>query len=75
MFDRRTRHSHEVYAQLRKYFARQVCDPIHHNVRLSEAPACGHTIFEYDGSAQGARDYQILVERIVNHGDRQKTNT
>lgn len=71
MFDRRTRHSHEIIEQLKKYFTRQVCDPIHHNVRLSEAPACGQTIFEYSASAQGAHDYQNLIERILNHGDRQ----
>jgi chromosome partitioning protein len=75
MFDRRTRHSHEIYEQLRKYFTRQVCEPIHHNVRLSEAPTCGQTIFEYAVSAQGARDYRTLIERIINHGDRQKKHT
>jgi chromosome partitioning protein len=75
MFDRRTRHSHEIYEQLRKYFTRQVCEPIHHNVRLSEAPACGQTIFEYAVSAQGARDYRNLIERIIHHGDRQKKHT
>jgi chromosome partitioning protein len=71
MFDRRTRHSYEIIEQLKKYFNRQVCDPIHHNVRLAEAPTCGQTIFEYSASAQGAQDYQILIERILNHDDRQ----
>jgi chromosome partitioning protein len=75
MFDRRTRHSHEIFKQLQKYFSRQLCDPIHYNVRLSEAPAHGQTIFEYDARAQGARDYQNLIRRIINHGDRQETNT
>ena len=65
MFDRRTRHSFEIYDQLKKYFSRQICDPIHHNVRLSEAPAHGQTIFEFAQSAQGARDYQRLIERII----------
>jgi chromosome partitioning protein len=72
MFDRRTRHSHEIFAQLKKYFSRQICDPIHYNVRLSEAPANGQTIFEYDVRAQGARDYQNLTRRILNNGDRQE---
>jgi chromosome partitioning protein len=72
MFDRRTRHSHEIFIQLKKYFSRQICDPIHYNVRLSEAPANGQTIFEYDIRAQGARDYQILIRRILNNGDRQE---
>lgn len=71
MFDRRTRHSHEIFAQLKKYFNRQVCDPIHYNVRLSEAPSNGKTIFEYAARAQGAYDYKNLIERIISHGDRQ----
>jgi chromosome partitioning protein len=70
MFDRRTRHSQEVFQQLQKYFSRQLCGPIHYNVRLSEAPAYGQTIFEYDARAQGAQDYQNLIGRIINHGVR-----
>jgi chromosome partitioning protein len=61
--------------QLKKYFSRQVCDPIHYNVRLSEAPSFGQTIFEYEARAQGASDYKCLIERIINHGDRQEEIT
>ena len=75
MFDRRTRHSHEIFDQLKKYFSRQVCDPIHYNVRLSEAPSFGQTIFEYADRAQGAWDYKNLTERIINNGDRQEQIT
>ena len=35
------------------------------------APQRGQTIFEYSASAQGAQDYQILIERVLNHDDRQ----
>jgi len=75
MFDRRTRHSQEIFEQLKKYFSRQMCEPIRYNVRLSEAPAHGQTIFEYDARAQGAQDYQNLIRRIINHGDQQEKNT
>ena len=75
MYDRRTRHSHDIYQQLQKHFSRQICDPIHYNVRLSEAPACGRTIFEYEARAQGAQDYKNLIRRIIDHGDRQEKNT
>ena len=68
MFDRRTRHSHEMFNQLKKHFNRQMCDPIHYNVRLSEAPARGRTIFEHRPRAQGAYDYENLVRRILNNG-------
>ena len=75
MFDRRTRQSHKILEQLKKYFSRQVCDPIHYNVRLSEAPSFGQTIFEYEARAQGASDYKCLIERIIHHGDRQEKIT
>ena len=70
MYDRRTRHSLEVFDQLRKHFSRQLCGPINYNVRLCEAPARGKTIYEYSPSARGAQDYRNLVERILNHGQR-----
>jgi chromosome partitioning protein len=75
MFDRRTRHGHDILKQLKKYFSRQLCEPVHLNVRLAEAPAHGQTIFEYDPSARGARDYQKLIRRIMKHGISQKENT
>ena len=68
MFDRRTRHSHEMFNQLKKHFSRQMCEPIHYNVRLSQAPASGRTIFEYSARAQGALDYENLVRRIMKNG-------
>jgi chromosome partitioning protein len=68
MFDRRTRQSYEILAQLQKYFRRQLCQPIYLNVRLSEAPVHGQTIFEYQHRATGARDYDKLIRRIMNDG-------
>ena len=55
MFDRRTRQCFDIMKQLLKIFRRQLCDPIAYNVRLSEAPAQGQTIFEYDPRAVGAK--------------------
>ena len=66
MFDRRTRQSYEIFHQLRKYFNRQICEPIHYNVRLSEAPVHGQTIFEYRRNATGAHDYDKLIRRVIN---------
>ena len=51
-----------------KYFNRQICDPIRYNVRLSEAPAHGQTIFEYKRQAAGAHDYGKFIGRIMNDG-------
>lgn len=65
MFDRRTRQSSQILKQVTKYFSRQICDPIHYNVRLSEAPSFGQTIFEYHKRSPGAEDYIKLTRRIM----------
>jgi chromosome partitioning protein len=72
MFDRRTRHSHEMYNQLKKHFARQMCEPIHYSVRLTEAPTLGRTIFEYRARTRGAIDYKNLVRRIMKNGSQEQ---
>lgn len=64
-FDRRVRKSDEILAQLKTHFGPQLCRPIRYNVRLSEAPGYGQTIFEYASSSTGAEDYRTLAERIV----------
>jgi chromosome partitioning protein len=73
MYDRRTRQSKLIYHQLEKLFRKQICDPIHYNVRLSEAPARGQSIFEYQRQASGAYDYARLVGRIANGAPPEKT--
>ena len=64
MFDQRTKHSIEILNQLNRLFRKQICDPIHYNVRLSEAPVRGKTIFEYRASASSAKDYLKLIRRL-----------
>lgn len=63
--DRRVRKSEEILAQLETYFGDRICAPIRYNVRLSEAPGYGQTIFEYAPRSYGAEDYQALAERIL----------
>lgn len=75
MFDRRTRQSFQILEQIQKYFARQICEPIHYNVRLSEAPSRGQTIFEYEARSSGAMDYQRLIRRVLGNGRQQKQTT
>lgn len=72
MFDRRTRQSNEIYRQLKRLFTKQICHPIRHNVRLSEAPGNGKTIFEFDRRATGAEDYRKLSRRMIDDGIREK---
>jgi chromosome partitioning protein len=69
MFDRRTSHTQSMLTQLERYFARQLCAPVHYTVRLSEAPTQGRTIFEFDRANPAARDYDLLVRRVMDDGD------
>jgi chromosome partitioning protein len=62
--DRRVKKSEEIRSQLESYYAELVCEPIRYNVRLSEAPGYGQTIFEYAPRSAGAQDYQRLTERV-----------
>ena len=63
--DGRVKKSGEILGQLETYYAGQLCDPIRYNVRLSEAPGYGQTIYEYAPRSYGAEDYQALTERIM----------
>jgi chromosome partitioning protein len=63
--DRRVRKSDEILKQLHVHFAGLVCPPVRYNVRLSEAPGYGQTIFEYAANSPGAEDYLALTERII----------
>jgi chromosome partitioning protein len=63
--DRRVKQTGEIMPQLTRNFGTSVCNPIRYNVRLSEAPAHGQHIFEYDPQSNGAKDYMELTRRIV----------
>ena len=67
-FDRRVRKSDEIRSQLASHFGARLCEPIRYNVRLSEAPGYGQTIFEYAPHSPGADDYRALAERILGDG-------
>ena len=64
-YDRRVRKSAEILDQLNQHYGAQVCAPIRYNVRLSEAPGYGQTIFEYAHHSHGADDYRVLTERVM----------
>ncbi len=60
--------SKEILRQLWNVYKDKLCQPIRYNVRLSEAPGFGETIFEYDASSPGAEDYETLAERVLSDG-------
>ena len=63
--DRRVKKSQEIYDLLQEFYHKRVCQPIRYNVRLSEAPGHGQTIFEYSPRSPGAEDYRALIARVV----------
>ncbi|HET9221552.1 MAG TPA: ParA family protein, partial [Roseiflexaceae bacterium] len=64
LFDPRMRQSIDLLSELRARYGALVAEPVRVNVRLSEAPTLGRTIYEYDPRSRGAADYAALVERV-----------
>ncbi len=62
----RLRKDREVLDTLKRYFDKQVTNPIRANVKMAEAPGHRMTIYEYAPESNGAKDYEQLVERIGN---------
>ncbi len=68
MFDIRTKISREIYGILNKLFPKEMFKTvIHNNVRLTESPAYGKTIYEYDITCAGAQDYIKLTAEILTY--------
>ena len=65
MFDQRNNLSHQVVSEIRSHFGDKVFNSvIPRNVRLSEAPSHGKSIFGYDRNSIGAQRYLQLAEEI-----------
>ncbi len=65
MFDTRNNLSHQVMSEIRNHFGDKVFNSIiPRNVRLSEAPSHGRSIFEYDGKSIGANRYRALAKEL-----------
>ncbi|MDR0688876.1 MAG: ParA family protein [Spirochaetaceae bacterium] len=66
MYDSRTRLAQEVIKQVSGYFKNLVFSTvIPRNVRLSEAPSHGLSIFQYDPQCSGARAYKSLADEVL----------
>jgi chromosome partitioning protein len=63
--DQRVKQSDDFFAQLKKLYGPMVCEPIRYNVRLSEAPAYGQTIYEFAPGSNGAHDYRELIRKVA----------
>lgn len=66
MFDARTKLSVEVQQEVRQHFKERVYkNYIPRNIKLSEAPSRGMSIFEYDVRCEGAKAYAGLANEVV----------
>lgn len=67
--DMRVKRGSEFLEEIEKIYGDKVCAPIRYNVRLSEAPAYGQTIFEFAPGSNGAQDYRDLVRKVTGEPD------
>jgi len=66
MADYRTNLTAQVIDEARSFFKEKVTDTvIPRNVRLSEAPSFGQSIFQYDKYSAGAQKYMELAQEIA----------
>lgn len=66
MFDARNNICHQVAEEVTRHFGWQVFETvIPRNVKLTEAPSFGRTIFEYDAKSRGAKGYNSLAVEII----------
>lgn len=66
MYDRRNRLTHQVASEIKNHFGEKVFNTVvPRNVRLSESPSYGQTIFEYDRNCPGAKAYMKLGNEFL----------
>lgn len=66
MYDKRTKLSEDVMAELYKYFPNNIFrSVIPRTVRLAEAPSFGKSILQYEPSGKGAKAYEKLAREIL----------
>ena len=66
MYDARTNLSAEVGQEIRKHFKEKAYKTyIPRNIKLSEAPSSGLSIFDYDVKSEGAKAYVALTREVI----------
>ena len=66
MFDKRNRLTYQVADEIKAHFEQQLFNTvIPRNVRLSESPSHGKSVFQYDGSSSGALSYAALAREFL----------
>ena len=66
MFDGRTNLASQVESEVFAYYGKKMFKTkVPRNIKLSEAPSHGLSIFQYDKNSAGAKAYQELCEEII----------
>ena len=66
MYDARTNLSAEVSQEIRKHFKEKAYKTyIPRNIKLSEAPSMGLSIFDYEVNSEGAKAYVSLTKEVI----------
>lgn len=65
LHDKRNKTNKDMHQEMKDRFGDKVTKPIRINSKLAEAPAAGKSIFTYEKSCRGAKDYEELVKRIL----------
>lgn len=66
MYDARTRHSNQIYEEVKKHFKSLVFSSvIHRNIRLSEAPSHGKSVLDFDMDSRGSQNYLQLAKELI----------
>lgn len=72
MYDSRTNLSAEVSQEVRKHFKEKTYKTyIPRNIKLSESPSYGKSIFDYDLNSDGAKAYVALTKEVVSNSEGQ----
>ena len=75
MYDARTNLSTEVGQDIRKHFKEKAYKTyIPRNIKLSEAPSVGKSIFDYEVNSEGARAYVALTREVIANNTEGPTN-
>jgi len=68
MYDARTNLSTEVSQEIRRHFKEKTYKTyIPRNIKLSESPSMGLSIFDYDVSSEGSKAYVALTKEVVSN--------
>lgn len=66
MFDKRLNLALQVAKEVRRYFQEKVFSTIiHRNVKITEAPSFGKSIFHYDIKSKGSKDYLDFAKEMI----------